>query len=369
MSDSSIKKLIQHTPQWLLFIVALCYESLVLLRLSLYQRGLLKTYRSRKVVISVGNINAGGSGKTPVVDYLAQLLETSQYSFAILSRGYRRKSCATVQRFKKNEGLPMSTEVFGDEPYLLASKHPEVPVYVGRFRALSAQLAEAMDDPQFLLLDDAYQHLAIHRDLNLLLIDAAWDPSSTQVLPLGDLREPEHHWNRADAILITRSNLGFSDRTRHYLSQTLQVSCPVFSFDYLPQKMIRLDQQKQQSCDALSGKKVLLLCGIAHPKSFTLMVEQCGAEVMDLLAYKDHHSYSEKEVQELLNTCKRLKPDLCLTTEKDAVKLRSFQSLGKEVWALQMEVVADPEWDSFFMKFLRSKVKKKVRSPIIICDS
>jgi len=156
----------------LLFVISQVFKSFVLLRLFAYRKGWLKTNRVNTLVISVGNLTVGGTGKTPVVDLLVKELQRLKKQPAVLSRGYKRKDASSQQRLRFCEDSKIDPAFFGDEPYLLAQRNPEVPVYVGSSRFITAGLAEKQDHPDILLLDDAYQHLAIHRDLNLLLIDA-----------------------------------------------------------------------------------------------------------------------------------------------------------------------------------------------------
>ncbi|MDP6887953.1 MAG: tetraacyldisaccharide 4'-kinase, partial [SAR324 cluster bacterium] len=150
----------------LLFVTSQVFKIFVLLRLLAYKNGWLKTNRVNTPVISVGNLTIGGTGKTPVVDLLAKDLQRLKKQPVILSRGYKRKNKSSQQRLLFCEDSKIDPAFFGDEPYLLAQRNQEVPVYVGGSRFITANLAEKQDHPDVLLLDDAYQHLAIHRDLN-----------------------------------------------------------------------------------------------------------------------------------------------------------------------------------------------------------
>ncbi len=339
-----------------LLCLSLIYEALVLFRLYLYKKGVLRSKKPSIPTIAVGNLTAGGAGKTPLVDFLVRELQNHGNQPCILSRGYKNETASTAQRVKITEGTPCSALSLGDEPYLLALKHPSVPVYVSSNRALVAQLASLWDQPDVLVVDDGYQHIALHRDLNLLLIDAARGLGNGHLLPLGELREPEHHWNRADAIILTKCNLGFSDRVLHQLRTQLKVSCPIFKFYYKPLRLCRLDRQAFLPLSDLAHKKVLLTCGIAQPQGFELVLEHLEATVLKTVQYADHSKYSASTVASLLKLTHELHPDFWVITEKDAVKLQPYPELGKEVWILEMEVVADSEWHEFFIDFLK-KVK------------
>ncbi len=344
----------QTAPLYFLFlIVSLIYEGLILLRLMLYRRGIFRTKKLKTPIISVGNLTVGGSGKTPVVEFLIKELQQQNKTCAILSRGYGNRSQSSIQRILMSAPIPASPATLGDEPYILASKNPSVPLYVGQNRFQSGTLAQLWDDPQILVLDDGYQHIQLHRELNLLLIDVERGLGNGCLLPLGELREPEHHWHRADAVILTKCNLGFSDRLLHQLRIRLNITCPVFKFDYVPDGLKRLDQQEQLSPEVLQHKRVLLNCGIAQPDSFVAVMTQLKAEVVEVLRFDDHFIYSKDKVAALLRQQQKWKPDFWVTTEKDAIKLQQFPELATELWVLEMRVTPDPAWQEFFIDFLK----------------
>lgn len=336
-----------------LLTISLIYESLVLVRWFFYQKKILNSKDVGIPVISVGNLTVGGSGKTPVVDFLVKELLRQEKKSVILSRGYGSQAQASLQRVLMAEPITREPKMIGDEPYILASKNPTVPVYVGRNRVFGAVLARLWDDPHVLVLDDGYQHLQLHRTLNLLLIDAERGFGNGHLLPLGELREPQHHWQRADAIILTKSNLGFSDRILHQLHKELKVNCPIFHFQYHPLGIRRLDQKKFVTLQELAHKRVLLSCGIAQPNGLILTLKQLKTEVVRIETFEDHFAYSRKDADFLLEQKRQLKPDFWITTEKDSVKLQQFHELSKELWVLEMQVTSDSAWQEFFIDFLR----------------
>ena len=338
---------------FVLLTLSLIYEVLVLARLALYRYGIFKAKKADTSIISVGNLTTGGTGKTPVVDFLVRELNRLGFRSAILTRGYGNRSQASLQRICSSEDLPNTPFTCGDEPYLLASRNPTIPVYIGPNRNLSAHLAKLWDNPQICVLDDGFQILQLKRDLNLLLIDAQRGLGNGYLLPLGELREPEHHWQRADAIILTKSNLGFSDRVLHQLQNQFKIDCPVFKFNYLPSVLRRLDRQENLNLAALRKKSVLLTCGIAQPESFTLIFKQLNAEIADMLFFDDHFVYSRRKIISLLQYKQKIKPDFWITTEKDAVKLQQFPELANEVWVMEMQILPDPVWQEFLIDFLK----------------
>ena len=324
----------------------------MLLRLHAYTKGWLKIYRPNTPVISVGNLTVGGTGKTPVVDLLSRELQSRRIKPAILSRGYGRKHTDTQKRLRFCEKKHADPDLFGDEPYMLAMRNPEVPVYVDSSRIAAADTAEKHDNPDVLVLDDAYQHLAIHRDLNLLLIDAERGLENRNLIPYGSLREPVNQWIRADAIIVTKANISSADAVSEILKKELKVTCPVFNFNFEAQGLYRLDGEDRQLIQHLAGKNLVTVSGIAQPDGFRKMLENLEGTLIGNLEFADHHDYSINDVHKILKKQDELKPDYIVTTEKDAVKLRQFSELSNSIWILEIKVHPEESWNAFFDKFL-----------------
>jgi len=324
----------------------------VFLRLQAYKKGWLKTYCPNTPVISVGNLTVGGTGKTPVVDLLSRELQGRKIKPAILSRGYGRKNNNTQKRLRFCENKHADPDLFGDEPYMLAMRNPEVPIYVDSSRIAAADSAEKNDNPDVLVLDDAFQHLAIHRDLNLLLIDAERGLGNGNLIPYGILREPASQWIRADAIIVTKANISSTDAVSEILKKELKVTCPVFNFNFEARGFYRLDGEDRQQIQHLAGKNLLTVSGIAQPDGFRKMLESLEGNLTGSLEFADHHDYSINDVHKILKKQDELKPDFIVTTEKDAVKLRQFSELSNSVWILEIGVHPEESWNAFFEKFL-----------------
>ena len=324
------------------------------LRLQAYRIGWFKTYRSNVPVISVGNLSVGGTGKTPVVDLLTRELQRRKIKPAILSRGYGRKNNDTQKRLRFCENKHADPYLFGDEPYMLAMRNPEVPVYVDRSRLAAADAAEKNDNPDVLVLDDAFQHLAIHRDLNLLLIDADRGLENRNLIPYGILREPASQWIRADAIIITKANISSTRSVSEKLKKELKVTCPVFNFNFETRYFYRLDGEERLQIQQLAGKNLLTVSGIAQPDGFKKMLESHEGNLIGSLEFADHHYYSTNDVHKILEKQDELKPDFIVTTEKDAVKLKQFSELFNSVWILEIEVHPEESWNVFFESFLNT---------------
>ncbi len=326
----------------------------MLLRLHAYKKGWFKTFRPNTPVISVGNLTVGGTGKTPVVDLLSRELQSRKIKPAILSRGYGRKNNKIQKRLRFCENSHSDPELYGDEPCMLAMRNPEIPIYVDGSRIAAANSAEKNDNPDILVLDDAFQHLSIHRDLNLLLIDSEIGLGNGNLIPYGVLREPAIQWNRADAIIITKANISSINKIYKILKNDLKVSIPVFNFNFEAKFFCSLDGKNRKNIKHLAGKKIVTLSGIAQPDGFRKMLENLNGKIINNIEFADHHNYNNNDVKKILKKKDENKPDYIITTEKDAVKLRPFNELKNFVWVLEIEVQPDKYWNTFFESFLET---------------
>jgi tetraacyldisaccharide 4'-kinase len=342
------------------------YGALVRLRLLGYRRGWFKTQALGAPAIAVGNLTAGGTGKTPVVSWLLQEAAAAGIHAACLTRGYGRETQSTWSRVRAADGSPLDPLALGDEVAMLAMAHLKTPFFIGGDRVAAARLACVTDAPALFVLDDAYQHLRAGRDLNVLLVDAQSGFGNGRMLPLGPLREPLREVRRADVVLITKANLGsaaaVASELRHF-----GVSVPVFCCDYRATRIDRLDGQESQAVEALAGKSVALLCGIARPDAFRTTVAALGASVERIEVRPDHHGYPPVELERLAaamvatgDTVSGPSNPLWLTTEKDAVKLRGrlAPEACSRLWVLAMEAVPEPDARAFFLDRLRALTLK-----------
>ena len=334
--------------QWL-------YSLLVRLRAQAYRRGWIPTHRAERPVISVGNLVAGGGGKTPVVDFLLTLLTRQGLHPAVLSRGYGRVGGSHYIRLLVSQGATARPERCGDEPALLAQRHPQVPVYIGASRLTAARLAHLWDAPRVFVLDDGFQHLRLGRDFNLLLVDAERGLGNGKLLPLGPLREPPGALGRADAILITKAGTGGVESLRAELNRWTGGRVPVFTSAYVPVGLRRLDGGETHPPESLKGRSVRLVCAIAHPAGFQRSVAALGGRVDHVWALPDHDPYASDTraaLERALET-PSARDSLWLTTEKDAVKLQGILQAASRLWVLEMAVVPEPGFTPFFFAFLR----------------
>jgi tetraacyldisaccharide 4'-kinase len=270
------------------------YGAIVRARNDLYDRGTLKIQRLHGPVVSIGNLTVGGSGKTPFLIVLGEMLKQRGVGFDVLSRGYGRatKGVALVV----SEGSPRD---FGDEPLLIARKL-QVPVIVGEDRYAAGQFAEQKFGPQLHLLDDGFQHRRLARDFDIVLVT----PSDAQdsLLPIGRLREPLASLSRADAVVLT------NETSDHGIPIAKQLIWKVRRDVVVPGE--------------LKGR-CFAFCGIARPENFFDQLRAAGVTLAGTRSFRDHHAYTASDVRELLAFRSQHGAASFVTTEKDAINLES----------------------------------------------
>jgi tetraacyldisaccharide 4'-kinase len=276
--------------------LASIFEAGVQVRNALYSRRLLKQRRLQGPTVSVGNLSVGGSGKTPFVMLLGEQLKRRGLAFDVLSRGYGRRSQGVLEVNPAG-----SAHEFGDEPLLMARKL-EVPVIVGEDRYQAGVFAERKFGPQIHILDDGFQHRALARDFDIVLVTA--EDARDRVIPAGRLREPLRSLVRADAVVLTSGAAA----------------------DAFPVKGQQVWRVRRGITVTNIPERPVAFCGIARPKSFLLQLEKAGIEVVAEAFYRDHHAYSEKDVAELLALRKNSGAGGFVTTEKDAINLGGYLS-------------------------------------------
>jgi tetraacyldisaccharide 4'-kinase len=272
------------------------YGVAVRARNALYDRRRLRARRLEGPVVSVGNLSAGGSGKTPFVMLLGELLQSRGVKFDVLSRGYGRESRGVL--LVDPAGLPQE---FGDEPLLIA-RRLQVPVIVGEDRYEAGRFAEGKFGPQLHLLDDGFQHRALARDFDIVLVTP--QDGSDRLLPAGRLREPLSALRRADAVVLAS---GASEE----------------AFSLQGKLVWRV--KRGIIAQGIPARPVVF-CGIARPQNFLLQLRAANIEPAAQAFYRDHHAYNEKDVSELLELRQRSEAGGFVTTEKDAVNLGPYLS-------------------------------------------
>ena len=272
------------------------YGGIVGTRNTFYDRGWLRARRLDGPVVSVGNLSAGGSGKTPFVMLLGELLKARGVKFDVLSRGYGRTSRGVL--LVDPSGLPQE---FGDEPLLIARKL-QVPVIVGEDRYQAGRFAESRFGPQLHLLDDGFQHRALARDFDIVLVTP--QDANDRLLPSGRLREPLNSLRRADAIVLASGATA----------------------EAFPLEGKQVWRVRRGIMAANVPQRPVVFCGIARPQGFVLQLRTASIEPVAEAFYRDHHAYSEKDIRELIALKQRSEAGGFVTTEKDAVNLGPYLS-------------------------------------------
>jgi len=324
------------------------FKGVVLARLFLYNVGIFRRYPLGCQVISVGNITAGGTGKTPVVEIFARELQKSGRRVAILSRGYRKKELPWYQRIFREaiepprvvsdgKRLLLDSEMGGDEPYMLASNLPGVVVLVDKNRVKSGRYAVKRFNSDTLILDDGFQYQKLLHRLDLVLVDRTNPFGNGNVLPRGFLREPARNIARAKFICITKARHGDTDELRRRIRE-LNPAAGIMECNHEPRALVGAFSRERHPLEQLRGMKVVALSGIASPQSFEKSLEELGATLLKRRRYADHHRFSQQEVIDIVNEAQSLGADAVVTTEKDAVRMTRIDRCAVPVYYVRIEV-------------------------------
>ena len=311
------------------------FGGVVALRYFLYGIGVLRRYPLGIQVISIGNVTAGGTGKTPVTEIFARTLEAEGRKVAILSRGYRRKEAPWWRRIftqvvepplvvSDGKRVLLDSATGGDEPYMLASNLPGVAVIVDRNRVKAGRYAVKRLGCNTLILDDGFQYQRLKHSIEVVLVDSTNPFGNGNLLPRGILREPARNIRRADIIFLTKCRGDVSavkEEIRRYNSTAEIVEC-----NHTPKVLKDVWSREEFPLDWLSGKTVCTLSGIASPKGFENSLRHLGARVVWCERYADHHRYDSSEVLYALNRTADMGSDALVTTEKDAVRFPRLET-------------------------------------------
>jgi tetraacyldisaccharide 4'-kinase len=324
------------------------YGKATSLRAGWYASGRLRASALPRPSISVGNLTFGGTGKTPFVEFLARRFRFEGWRPAILSRGYGRRSRGVVV-VGAGEGPLVSPEEGGDEPVALARATSGVLVVVGERRWEAARRAADLGADLF-LLDDGFQHLAVKRDVNLLLLDARDPFGGGRLPPAGRLREPLAAMRRADAIVFTRVDRGAPAPDARATIARLAPDAPVFHARIRPTGL-RDDRGAPIETESLATRRLLAVCGVANPSEFAATLAELSVAAEERLDFRDHQRYREKQLARIRSAADRTGASLIVTTEKDAVKLSGRAPLPVVTVRLGVEVE-----ESGFFGFLASRL-------------
>lgn len=306
------------------------YFFIILIRSILYKFNIFKKYTLKAKVISVGNITWGGTGKTPLVAFIADILAKKNRKVSILIRGYGN-----------------------DESELLPKLTSNVPVFVGKDRVKRGMEAIEKHLSDTILLDDGFQYARLRRDLDIVCIDASKPFGNGWVIPAGSLREGLYALKRAGIFLITKSDLVPDKNKLKKLEKKLTAMNPgalIAKAIHRPLYFYRIPDGEKININESRNKELVLVSAIGSPECFEKTILRLGLKINKHFIYRDHHGYTEKDISDVEDYCDKNKLDIVVTTEKDAVKLKSFQlsALSFQLLVLKVRLEIIENEDGFY---------------------
>jgi tetraacyldisaccharide 4'-kinase len=287
--------------------------------------------------ISVGNLTVGGNGKTPFTLFLAARLQARGLSVGVVSRGFGRASGGAAALVSDGTGIKLSPEWAGDEPVMMA-KSFRGPIVVAKRRIDGVRLLGEIANPDVIVLDDAFQHRALARDVDLVLINRERGLGNGHLIPAGPMREPLRAIRRADAAIIVSS--GIPDRPSAITSRQMNAISRITTLNATlrPKSLVRYEKGNWLEVPiAMAGRRALVVSGLADPRGFYAMLHEIDTDLVGVLEYPDHHVYNSADWQNIVKAA--ADADIVLTTEKDLVKLEKFPFARDSLYALRLEVV------------------------------
>ncbi|OGV47177.1 MAG: tetraacyldisaccharide 4'-kinase [Lentisphaerae bacterium GWF2_44_16] len=339
----------------LLFGLSRFYRRAVQFRLWLYDKRIIRNRAIGCLVVSIGNLTCGGTGKTPIVEVFAKTLSHKGRKVAVLSRGYRSRERSIFTKLKQKflskkreippkvvsdgQNLLLDSNFAGDEPYMLASNLKNVVVLVDKDRVKSGLYAIEEFQTDTLILDDGFQYLDLKPHINIMLVDSTAPFHNHHVLPRGLLREPIKNVRRADYIFLTKSNGGNHLRhikafLRKHNRRAEIIECchkPLYLEDVY-------EKGKRKDLDFLKGKQIAALSAIASPKSFEAFLEDLGSDIVCHRRFADHHRFRQQEIIDFINESKRKNAKIIVTTEKDAVRMPRLDRRDIPIYFMRVEI-------------------------------
>jgi tetraacyldisaccharide 4'-kinase len=336
-----------------LLVFSKFYGVVIKLRRFLYNVRILRDSTLGVQVIAVGNLTVGGTGKTPVVEKFARVLQDQGRTVAILSRGYRSKPPPLRKRLidrllfradstpprvvSDGRSLLLNSETAGDEPFMLASNLRDVIVLVDKDRVKSGRYAIEKFGCDTLLLDDGFQYWKLRgRRQDIVLIDRQQPFGNEQLLPRGTLREPHSHLARANTIFITKSD-GHTEDLRRRISE-LNPGAGIIECVHHPLYFEDVFTGERHGLDLIKGRQIASFSGIAQPESFEKSLAALGASLVYSKRFADHHRFTQQEIINAINRGKKRQAELIVTTQKDAVRFPKIDRRDLPIYFVRVEI-------------------------------
>lgn len=323
------------------------YGRITDLRNLLYDRGVFKSHDLGARTISVGNLTTGGTGKTPLVDLVAKILAENREKVCILTRGYGRVNPHERVLVSDGESVLVDAEIGGDEPVELAKRLVGKAVVVADAdRVAAAKWAKEKFGVTAFVLDDGFQHRRAKRDLDIVCIDATNPCGNGRILPAGTLRESFKHLRRASAIVITRANLIDSTEELVARMKKRNDSAPIFVSENHISGLQEFQEFHAKTQIPQGGEpkqtNFLAFCALGNSENFFRQLRNDGYGLLAIKGYRDHHKYTQADLDQLESTAKKAGANALLTTGKDAVKLKSL-TFGMPCYVVEIETCINDE--------------------------
>ena len=338
--------------KFLLFLASFLYFLAIKIISALRGWGLLSTTHLEAKVISIGNLTVGGTGKTPLVELVADSLFERGKKIAVLTRGYKLSP--------KGEDADPNRE--GDEPALLRRNLPRINILVGADRIKNGRAAIRDYGADILVLDDGFQGWGLSRDIDILTIDATNPFGNGHLLPRGILREPVEHMVRANIFVITKTDAATQQEIEaiRVKIRSLNPQAFIVSSVHRPSRVNAFGGGENLTVDWIKGKEFAAVCGIADPAYFTKALKNAGAVIKERIVFEDHHPYSFQDIADIADRCRQVSVKRIITTEKDMIKLKplmerhaaSFEGYGLEFFALGIRIEIVNDYDKFMERLL-----------------
>ena len=299
------KGLVPILIRLLLRIISLFYSIIVRTRNFLYNAQILKSNKVNALIICIGNITTGGTGKTPLVVWLCNFLHDKDIRTAILTRGY-----------KAHKGK------FSDEPAILAQSCPDCRILINSNRTESAQKAISQHNAQVLVMDDGFQHRKLHRNLNIVTIDSTCPFGYGKILPAGLLREPATAIKRAQAAIITRSDLVSETKLIQITEKIKKINPDIVIANAMHKPVcVKLIEKPKLDLEHLKTKRIFAFSGIGNPDGFLKTIKKLELNLIESKSYNDHYNYTQQDAEDIYQRAAYVNADLILSTQKDWTKI------------------------------------------------
>jgi tetraacyldisaccharide 4'-kinase len=358
----------------LLFALSLIYGGAVKTREAFYNRGVLRSKKLPCLVISIGNITVGGTGKTPMTIHVAELVKSLGYKVVVISRGYKGLAEKTGGIVSDGKIIFMRPDKSGDEPFMIANRLKSIPVVVGKNRFNAGMMALNSFNPDVIVLDDAYQHLQLERDIDLVLLDNIFPFGNHRLLPRGSLREPLSALMRSDAFILTRSDVANEPESAYNAVKLKSYARgkPIFKAIHVPYiyEVVKggaisfqgiYGNSFTQGFEFLRGRSAFVFSGIARNIDFYNTVKDFNCKVTGYSEFTDHHRYTDRDLNMILQLAKESDTDFIITTEKDYARITN-----RIAWPIDLVVVgikiSFENYDNEFNLFIKNRLKKLIQA-------